>query len=77
MLSFNFNQLTIKFFWIMIKILGFILTISGGISLVMGVLGAFGSMNVGMSPWALIILGIVFFFAGIGLLKNRKDTDQT
>ena len=61
----------------MIKILGFILTIAGGISLVMGVLGAFGSMSVGMSPWALIILGIVFFFAGIGLLKNRKDTDQT
>ncbi|HLT49305.1 MAG TPA: hypothetical protein VKZ90_02550 [Aequorivita sp.] len=61
----------------MIKILGFILTIAGGIALVMGVLGAFGNMNVGMSPWALIILGIVFFFAGIGLLKNRKDTDQT
>lgn len=61
----------------MIKILGFILTIAGGIALVMGILGAFGSMNVGMNPWALIILGIVFFFAGIGLLKNRKDTDQT
>ncbi|WP_333907975.1 hypothetical protein [Aequorivita sinensis] len=37
----------------MIKILGFILTIAGGIALVMGVLGAFGSLNVGMSPWAL------------------------
>ncbi|HET8804057.1 MAG TPA: hypothetical protein VFM72_05720 [Aequorivita sp.] len=61
----------------MIKILGFILTSLGGISLVMGVLGAFGSTNVGMSPWALIILGIVFFFAGISLLKHRKDTDQT
>ena len=61
----------------MIKILGFILTIAGGISLVMGVLGAFGSLSVGMSPWALIILGVVFFFAGIGLLKHRKDTDQT
>ncbi|MDN3725466.1 hypothetical protein QRD02_13840 [Aequorivita sp. SDUM287046] len=60
----------------MIKILGFILTIVGGIGLVMGILSVFGSMDVGMSPWALIILGIVFFFAGIGLLKNRKDTDQ-
>ncbi|MCW8981130.1 MULTISPECIES: hypothetical protein [Altibacter] len=59
----------------MIKILGFILTIGGGISLVMGVLGAFGSASVGLSPWALIILGVVFFFAGIGLLKYRKDTD--
>ena len=61
----------------MIKILGFILTIVGGISLVLGILGVFGSMDIGMSPWALIILGIVFFFAGIGLLKHRKDTDQT
>ncbi|MRT16544.1 LPXTG cell wall anchor domain-containing protein [Vitellibacter sp. q18] len=61
----------------MIKILGFILTIAGGIGLVMGVLGAFGNMSTGINAWALIILGIVFFIAGIGLLKNRKDTDQT
>lgn len=61
----------------MIKILGFILTILGAVALVIGVLGAFGSMSVGMSPWALVIIGIVFFFAGIGLLKHRKDTDQT
>ena len=60
----------------MIKILGFILTIAGGITLVMGVLSAFGSMDIGMNAWALIILGVVFFFAGIGLLKHRKDTDQ-
>ena len=59
----------------MIKILGFILTIGGGISLVMGVLGIFGSFDSGLSPWALIIIGIIFFFAGIGLLKYRKDTD--
>ncbi len=59
----------------MIKILGFVLTIGGAIALVMGILGAFGSLNVGLSPWALIILGVVFFFAGIGLLKKRKDTD--
>ncbi len=61
----------------MIKVLGFILTISGGIGLVLGILGAFGSMETGLSPWAIIILGIVFFFAGIGLLKHRKDTDDT
>ncbi|WP_114492546.1 hypothetical protein [Candidatus Ulvibacter alkanivorans] len=59
----------------MIKILGFILTIGGAIALIMGVLGAFGSFEIGLSPWALIILGVVFFFAGIGLLKYRKDTD--
>lgn len=59
----------------MIKVLGFILTIGGAIMLVMGVLGVFGSLSVGLNPWALGILGIVFFFAGIGLLKYRKDTD--
>ena len=59
----------------MVKILGFSLTVRGAIALVMGVLGVFGSVSVGLSPWALIILGVVFFFAGIGLLKYRKDTD--
>lgn len=59
----------------MIKILGFILTVCGGICLVLGVLGAFGSLAIGISPWALIILGVIFFFAGIGILKRRKDTD--
>lgn len=59
----------------MIKILAFIFTIGGAIALIMGVLGAFGSLDSGLSPWPLIILGIVFFFAGIGLLKYRKDTD--
>ncbi|WP_432411541.1 hypothetical protein [Rasiella sp. SM2506] len=60
----------------MIKILGLILTIAGGIALIMGVLGVFGSFETGLSPWALMILGVVFFFAGIGLLKYRKDTDN-
>ncbi|NCT18316.1 MAG: hypothetical protein COZ75_01100 [Flavobacteriaceae bacterium CG_4_8_14_3_um_filter_34_10] len=59
----------------MIKILGFILTICGAIALVLGVLDAFGNIGLGFSPWALIILGIVFFFAGIGLLKHQNDTD--
>jgi hypothetical protein len=60
----------------MIKILGFILTIGGAIALIMGLLGVFGSMSLGLSPWALLIIGIVFFFAGIGILKRRKDTDE-
>lgn len=61
----------------MIKILGLILTIAGGIALIMGVLGVFGSFETGLSPWALMILGVVFFFAGIGILKRKKDTDET
>lgn len=59
------------------KVLGLILTIAGGISLVVGILAVFGNLSLSMSPWAFIILGIVFFFAGIGLLKNTKDTDES
>lgn len=59
----------------MIKILGFILTIGAAICLVLGVLAAFGTIQMGNAKWALIILGAIFFFAGIGLLKNRKDSD--
>jgi len=59
----------------MIKILGLILTIGGAIALILGVMGVFGSLEIGLSPWAFLILGFVFFFAGIGLLKYRKDTD--
>jgi uncharacterized membrane protein len=61
----------------MIKILGLILTVGGAIALVLGVLSVFGSIDMGISAWPFIILGIIFFFAGIGLLKYRKDTDQT
>lgn len=60
----------------MIKIIAVIMLIGGAISLVMGVLGIFGSVAVMMSPWALAILGFVFFIAGISMLKYRKDTDE-
>ena len=60
----------------MIKTLGFILTILGIIGLILGVLGLFGPNLVYLNPWALSILGFVFFIAGIGLLKRRRDTDE-
>ncbi|MCG9970215.1 hypothetical protein [Christiangramia crocea] len=60
----------------MIKILALIMTIGGAIALVMGVLGIFGSVALMLSPWALTILGFVFFVAGISMLKYRKDTDE-
>ncbi|WP_300434067.1 hypothetical protein [Christiangramia sp.] len=60
----------------MIKILAMIMLIGGAIALVMGVLGIFGSVALMLSPWALTILGFVFFVAGISMLKYRRDTDE-
>lgn len=57
----------------MIKVLALILTIGGMIALIMGVLGIFGNNLVALSPWALTILGGVFFIAGVSMLKYRKD----
>ena len=60
----------------MIKIVAFIMLIGGAIALAMGVLGIFGSVSLMVQPWALAILGFVFFLAGISMLKYRKDTDE-
>ena len=59
----------------MIKIIGVIALVAGAVLLVLGVMGIFDSMQMGMNPWAFTILGVIFFFAGISLLKFRKDTD--
>lgn len=58
----------------MIKALGLVLTVAGIVGLIFGVLGIFGKDLVALSPWALAILGLIFFTAGIGLLKHRRDT---
>ncbi|WP_445734396.1 hypothetical protein [Mariniflexile sp.] len=58
----------------MIRILAMVLTLGGMIALIIGVLGIFGNNMVSLSPWALTILGGVFFIAGISMLKYRKDT---
>lgn len=60
----------------MIKILAVIMLIGGAIALVMGVMGVFGSIAVMFNPWALAILGFIFFVSGISMLKYRKDTDE-
>jgi hypothetical protein len=60
----------------MIKGLAFALTIIGIAGLILGVLGIFGRNYTEYSPWALGILGLIFFSSGIGLLKTRtRDTD--
>lgn len=58
----------------MIRVLAIILTIGGMISLILGILGIFGNNMVQLSPWALTILGGVFFIAGVSMLKYRKDS---
>jgi hypothetical protein len=60
----------------MIKGLALLLTIAGIIGLVLGVLGIFGKNMANVSPWALGILGLIFFSAGIGLLKHQSGTDR-
>ena len=60
----------------MIKALALLLTLVGLVSLALGVLGIFGTDIVNISPWALAILGLIFFSAGISLLKRRRDTDE-
>lgn len=60
----------------MIKALALMLTLVGLVSLALGVLGIFGKDIVNISPWALAILGLIFFSAGISLLKRRRDTDE-
>jgi hypothetical protein len=57
----------------MIKILALVLTFGGMIGLVFGVLGLFGNPIVNLNPWAMTILGGIFFLAGVSMLKNRKD----
>lgn len=58
----------------MIKILALILAVGGMIALILGVLGIFGNNMVALSPWAMTILGGVFFVSGVSMLKYRKDT---
>lgn len=60
----------------MIKITALILVVIGIVGLVLGVLGIFGPNIVTLNPWALSILGFIFFVSGIGLLKRRRDTDE-
>jgi hypothetical protein len=60
----------------MIKIVAVVLLLAGVVGLILGVPGIFGRDIVALSPWALAILGLIFFTSGIGLLKRRRDTDE-
>lgn len=60
----------------MVKIIGLVLVVVGGIGLTLGVPGVFGPDIVRMNPWALAILGFIFFGSGIGLLKAHRAGNE-
>lgn len=60
----------------MIKILSLTLTVVGVIGLIFGVIGIFGTKIFSISPWALAILGLIFFSSGMSLIKHNGDTDE-
>lgn len=60
----------------MIKVIGLILILVGATGLVLGVPGVFGPNLVSLNPWALAILGFVFFGSGIALLKAHRETNE-
>jgi hypothetical protein len=52
-----------------------LLTLAGFVGLVTGVLGIFGENIIDLHPWALAILGLIFFSGGISLLKRSGSAE--
>ncbi|WP_170110272.1 hypothetical protein [Flavilitoribacter nigricans] len=50
------------------------LSIVGMLMIIFGVMGAFGKMDMGSYTWILLILGIIFFPTGIGLMKTTRSS---
>lgn len=69
MLSNNTNR-------IMKKYLAIILTLIGGVLLAIGVAGYFGSGIQGVNSTVFAILGVVFFIAGISLLRTVRSVEK-
>ena len=59
------------------QILGLIFTVAGAGALVYGIIKIFeGGEAMNGGSWAATILGLVFFFAGIGLMKSVSSTSS-
>lgn len=50
------------------------LSIIGIVMLIMGILGVFGKLDIGSYTWILLILGIIFFPAGVSLMKTTRSS---
>lgn len=55
------------------KIIGLLLTIGGAIALAYGVFAITGGEVGNGQAWGSTILGVIFFVAGIGLMKTVKS----
>ncbi|MGK7395745.1 MAG: hypothetical protein ACNS62_14290 [Candidatus Cyclobacteriaceae bacterium M3_2C_046] len=54
------------------QIIGIILLIIGAAGLLLGIFGIFGQSLVALSPWALSLIGVIFFIASVSLLKRTS-----
>lgn len=57
----------------MIKVLAWLLSIVGAAGVIAGLLGFFGPVLVGFSPWILMTVGFLFLLSGYGLMNRDLD----
>lgn len=56
------------------QIVGIVLIGVGAIGLIIGIMGIFGSaLFESVNNWAITIIGLIFFPAGISLMKTTKS----
>lgn len=58
------------------KVLGIALTLAGTVALAAGVIGIFnGKQLIGINSWALAILGLFFFTAGVRVIRSIRGAE--
>lgn len=57
----------------MLKVVAWLLSIVGSAGVIAGLLGFFGPVVVGFSPWVLTIVGFLFLLSGYGLMNRDLD----
>jgi len=55
------------------KVGAWLLSIVGAAGVISGLLGFFGPVIVGFSPWILLIFGFLFLLSGYGLMNRDLD----
>lgn len=58
----------------MIRLIGICALIAGCALGILGGLGIFEVVYIGMNPYIFIIVGALFFFLGVAVLKDQKNT---